>query len=132
MLSKGGKILQEVEDFLGKGRGGAGVDGNIDFNPDTPLELALDIESTHTTEKNYKRSSRSNESEIEPMSGVVYCLRFLCRMRFVGNSWVWLLVLGCVDKETQTYERVGVQWVSLMEENRQFLLEMEPQVLNIV
>lgn len=133
VLSTGDDILKELEEIVKEEKS---VGKIIRFYPDTLLELRPNIESTHLPiEKSYQRSSRSKESAIEPMSGVAYCLRFLSKpLPSISSTTtsVWLLVLSCVDKETQIYERIGLIYLGMVEENSQFFLEMEPQVLTIV
>jgi hypothetical protein len=133
VLSIGGRVLEELEATI-KETNTAGQ--GIQFAPDTPLELAPRTESSRMSiEENYRRSSRSNESAIKPMSGVAYCLRFLNRpVPGISSTTisVCLLVLRCRDEEAQIYERLGLAHLEMIEENKQFFREMKPQILTIV
>ena len=131
VLSTGGGVMKELEDIIEENSNMK----KIRFYPDTPLELAPSSElSCVPTEKNYQRSLRSKESAVEPMNGVVYCLRFLRRpvVGILETTSVWLLVLGCTDKRTQSYERIGLAYLEMVKGNRQFFLEMESQELILV
>lgn len=66
------------------------------------------------------------------MSGVVYCLRFLTRPEPPRTRPIYQLVLRYADKGTQTYERIGLVSLEMVEENRSFFLEMAPQEFTIV
>ncbi|KAF2827445.1 HET-domain-containing protein [Ophiobolus disseminans] len=133
VLSIGGRVHEELEAAIKETET---VGQGIRFAPDTPLELAPSTEASRmSTEENYRRSSRSNQSAIKPMSGVAYCLRFLKRPVPAISSTttsVSLLVLACLDEETRIYERLGLAWLDMIVENEQFFREMKPQILTIV
>lgn len=134
VLSTCGGLLKEAEKSIKRNLPHFPL---IQFSPDTALELTPDINSSRlSTENTYQRSSRSYMNEIESMSGVVYCLRFLPKslepLPGPATLGAWLLVLSCTDKDTQTYERIGLVELGIVHENKQYFCEMEPQELTIV
>ncbi|CAG8955843.1 hypothetical protein HYFRA_00011712 [Hymenoscyphus fraxineus] len=130
ILSRGGDVLKSLKKVLKKNDLYFNL---IEFHEDTPLELSPAIDSSCLpTKRTYQRSSRSGLEAVEAMSGIVHCLRFLPTDPEESYLLSWLLVLTCIDKDTQTYERLGLAEVRMVVENKDYFREMEPQDLTIV
>lgn len=106
---------------------------HLRFFPDTELVLGPVEPSRLESERTYRRSTtpRESGSKTDSESGVVYCLRFLTRPVPPLTRPIYLLVLRCVDEDTQTYERIGLLSLEMVEQNRQFFREMEAQELTM-
>ncbi|CAG8983393.1 hypothetical protein HYALB_00000560 [Hymenoscyphus albidus] len=130
ILSSGGDVLKSLKKVLKKNDLYFNL---IEFHEDTTLELSPAIDSSCLpTKRTYQRSSRSGLEAVEAMSGIVHCLRFLPTDPEEFYLLSWLLVLTCIDRDTQTYERLGLAEVRMVVENKDYFREIEPQELTIV
>ncbi|KAH8586240.1 heterokaryon incompatibility protein-domain-containing protein [Bisporella sp. PMI_857] len=132
MLSTGRAKLKGVDHTIEKCRTNQ-YQELIDFRPDTPLELHLIRSSSQRGQWTFKRSSDLPNEHPKAIFGEVYCLRFIDHTIYDPDELgICMLVLGCLDARMQTYQRIGLAYFKMVEQNIPFFREVDSQTLTIV
>ncbi|KAE8449560.1 hypothetical protein EG329_007890 [Mollisiaceae sp. DMI_Dod_QoI] len=132
MLSTGRAKLKGVDHTIEKRRTNQ-YQEFIDFRPDTPLELHSICSSSQRGRWSLRRSSDLPNEHPKAIFGEIYCLRFIDHTIYDPDEIsISMLVLGCLDARMQTYQRLGLAYFRMVEQNMPFFREVDSQILIIV